>query len=132
MNSYPLTREPRLLAVETAEDVETEVVVAVATEVVVEEEDRMAKSVEEDVVREVLVAEEVEVVKMGMESLTDMKASLVKKLTQWIRSQVLAVEEETKQRVVTEEETGELTRELPRKEETRLPRTLRPRILKTE
>jgi hypothetical protein len=132
MNSYPLTREPRLLAVETAEDVETEVVVAVATEVVVEEEDRMAKSVEEDVVREVLVAEEVEVVKMGMESLTDMKASLVKKLTQWIRSQVLAVEEETKQRVVTEEETGELTRELPKKEETRLPRTLRPRILKTE
>jgi hypothetical protein len=132
MNSYPLTREPRLLAVETAEDVETEVVVAVAIEVVVEEEDRMAKSVEEDVVREVLVAEEVEVVKMGMESLTDMKASLVKKLTQWIRSQVLAVEEETKQRVVTEEETGELTRELPKKEETRLPRTLRPRILKTE
>jgi hypothetical protein len=118
--------------VETAEDVETEVVVAVAIEVVVEEEDRMAKSVEEDVVREVLVAEEVEVVKMGMESLTDMKASLVKKLTQWIRSQVLAVEEETKQRVVTEEETGELTRELPKKEETRLPRTLRPRILKTE
>lgn len=127
MNSYPLTREPRLLAVETAEDVETEVVVAVATEVVVEEEDRMVKSVEEDVVREVLVAEEVEVVKMGMESLIDMKASLVKKLTQWIRSQVLAVEEETKQRMVTEEETGELTRELPRKEETRL-----SRILKTE
>ena len=137
MNLSLLTREPRLPAVETAEDAETEADVVVVTEVAVEEADKMEKSVEEDAVREVVVvevieAEEVEVAKMVMESLIDLKARLVKKLTQWTESQVLAVERETSKRVVTEKETGELTRVLLTKDKTKPPGTLRPRILKTE